>query len=98
VRVLAPLGRLADQVRFELSEPPAGISIRRSSADPRGFDLEFAADGAKARPGLRGNLIVDVFLEREVKADGQNQPASTRRIPAGVLPAIPFEIAAGGAR
>lgn len=54
-----------------------------------------SADGADAKAGLKGNLIVDVF--REVTPEtkpGEPKPAA-RRTPLGLLPALPFEVVAG---
>jgi hypothetical protein len=45
---------------------------------------------AVGKAGLKGNLIVDAFMERAA-TPGAKQPAA-RRVPLGTLPAIPFEI------
>jgi hypothetical protein len=39
---------------------------------------------------LKGNLIVDAFMERAANPGAKQQAA--RRVPLGTLPAIPFEI------
>jgi hypothetical protein len=57
-----------------------------------GTDLVLQCDAAKAKPGLRGNLIVAVFAERSVTPANQNARPTRRRIALGTLPAIPFEI------
>jgi hypothetical protein len=49
----------------------------------------------KAKPGLRGNLILDAFREVAPKPDAANQ--TRRRQPLGTLPAIPFEVVEGAA-
>jgi hypothetical protein len=55
-------------------------------------------DAAKARPGLQGNLIVNVLPKVQTKVQPTAQPAQKAgnqlRRPAGTLPAIPFEIIA----
>ncbi len=71
---------------FQLSEPPEGIAIQSVSPDPDGLAILLRADATKAKPGLKGNLIVEAFAEGAVN--------SSRRLPLGTLPAIPFEIAA----
>jgi hypothetical protein len=50
------------------------------------------ADAAKVKPGLKGNLIVDVSIERNVDVS-QGKPAGAKqRFPIGSLPAIPYQI------
>ena len=49
-------------------------------------------DAAKAKPGLKGNLIVKASGERSLAEGTQPPPENRRRIPLGALPAIPFEI------
>jgi len=56
--------------------------------------LVLQCDSAKAKPGLSGNLIVQVFLERtpdgaNAKAKGANQTNLVN-----TLPAIPFVVVA----
>ena len=90
VRVAFPLPRAFEKIEFELSEPPDGVSLRDLSVTQGGAEFVLQADPAKAKPGLRGNLIVTVSGER---APQQNQPAAARRrLPLATLPAIPFEI------
>jgi len=80
--------------QFELSEAPEGISLAGAQATLDGVTLTVRADGAKARPGLRGNLIVEVFMERSF---GQGKAGEQkRRTSLGVLPAIPFEVVDAG--
>jgi len=91
-RLFLPLGRFAGQVQLALNDPPEGISMEVSPLRD-GVSLQLRADAHKAKPGLRGNLIVDAFLERTVTPpDGR--PPVKRRQPLGTLPAIPFEIVA----
>ncbi len=92
VRFLTPLGRLGDQLELELSEPPDGITIRKTSPRPEGLDIVLGADAGKVKPGLKGNLIVSAFMLRRAGPDSKKPPAQNRRVPLGVLPAIPFEV------
>lgn len=75
---------------FELSDPPAGIAIDKFAWQDRSLVLTFRADTEKARPGSRGNLIVNIFQKRT----DTNREGKTREFRAfnGPLPAIPFEI------
>ncbi len=103
VRVTMPVTRFLEKVRFELSEPPEGITVQNASSDQKGtgsptrnsalggpMDLVLQCDAAKAKPGLKGNLIVQVSGERAPGAG--KAKANQQRVPLGVLPAIPFEI------
>lgn len=94
VRVFGSKGAFMSQIRLDLNDPPKGVSIGKVSP-AKGGELEFVltADADKVKPGEKGNLIVNVFTMRSPKSkDGKKRPA--RRIPLGVLPAIPYEIAA----
>ncbi|MGC9973147.1 MAG: hypothetical protein ABSE56_21430 [Bryobacteraceae bacterium] len=91
-RLFLPLGRFAGQIQLALNDPPEGITLEVSPLQ-NGVSLQLRADPHKAKPGLRGNLIVDAFLERTVTPpDGR--PPVKRRQPLGALPAILFEIPA----
>lgn len=92
VRVLIPLGPLANQVQLALSEPPEGIAIQEVARVRDGLTIWLRADADKVKPGLQGNLIVDAFIVRAATAGQTKQQASPRRQPLGTLPAIPFEI------
>lgn len=92
VRMSAPRGALLQQVRLQLNEPPEGIAIRDVSTDREGLVILLSAEGGKVEPGLKGNLIVDVFTERTTKARNAQGKVRKRRVALGTLPAIPFEI------
>jgi hypothetical protein len=89
VHVPAP-PRLAGQVGMALNEPPEGISIQSVSPAGDGVDVVLKAD-PKAKAGLRGNLILDAYVERTVPNAKQQ---ARRKQPLGSLPAVPFEVAA----
>ncbi len=96
VQVALPAMRAFQDVQLELSEPPEGLSIRDVEVDGTAAAFVVQADASAAKPGLRGNLIVTVSGERVPPQQGnQAAPAAAaarRRVPLGVLPAIPFEI------
>jgi hypothetical protein len=77
------------RVQFELSEPPEGIGLRQD-----GTNLVLQCDAAKAKPGLKGNLIVTISGERVPQAANAKQPPNRQRVALGTLPALPFEIVA----
>lgn len=85
IKLLIPASRVAGSLKFTLNEPPEGLTIKGVTQSREGVAITLAADPAKAKPGLKGNLIVDAFLEG---ATGK----SKRRQPLGTLPAIPFEV------
>ncbi|HEX6810542.1 MAG TPA: hypothetical protein VF384_02860 [Planctomycetota bacterium] len=85
---------LPEGLEFVLRDPPAGIRVAGARPGNGGVTVELAADGKTAAAGMRGNLIVDVFVQRTVPArDGQQKPR-TQRNRLGTLPAIPFAIVA----
>lgn len=83
-------GWMADQVKLELSEPPEGLAIERVSREEGGVQLLLKADAKKIKPGMKGNLIVEGYLERSFSRPGGQ--GNIARIPLGTLPAIPFEV------
>jgi hypothetical protein len=88
VRVLLNAPRLADTLHLELNQPPDGIAIQAVETVRDGVAITLRTDAAKIKAGMKGNLIVDAYIER---------PAN-RRAPFGTLPAIPFEITSGEPR
>ncbi len=86
VSLTAP--NMAEIIRLELNGAPDGITIQSVETVRDGVDIVLRVD-AKAKAGLKGNLIVDAFMERAPP----NAPQSARRrVPLGTLPAIPFEV------
>ncbi len=92
VEVPFPAGPFWDRVQLALSDPPEGVTVQKAPSGQGGVAILLRADAAKAKPGLKGNLIVDVFVARVSSRQGGNQRGNKRRIPLGTLPAIPFEI------
>jgi hypothetical protein len=76
-----PPNNLFSKVLYELSEPPEGIAL---SSAPGEAEIVLQCD-AKVKPGTKGNLIVNIFGERQVQG-------MARRIALGVLPAVTFEV------
>jgi hypothetical protein len=93
VLISAPGGAFAGRFRLELSEPPEGIALGNVSPVSEGTEIELRGDAAKAKPGLKGNLIVNIMpgqalnAARKKKKQGNQPPAAV-----GTLPAIPFEV------
>ena len=84
---------LRGKVQLELSDPPEGVSIKGIvPATPWGSEILIQSDAAKSKPGVKGNLIVNVFA---AKASATTKAQANRaRVPLSTLPAIPFEITA----
>jgi hypothetical protein len=91
VRLAAPMNTGQGKVDFELSEPPAGISIKSATPTRMGTMVTLQSDAAKAKEGMQGNLIINMVVERK---QGVGKKAQNRRIPMGTLPAIPFDVVA----
>jgi hypothetical protein len=84
----------APRVQYELSEPPEGVELRNASPGRDGTEIVLQCDAAKAKPGLKGNLIVSISAERVAQAANGAQQANRQRVSLGTLPAVPFEIVA----
>jgi hypothetical protein len=82
--------RFQQGMRLALNEPPEGISIQSVTPDWDGVSVVLSVQAGTAKPGLKGNLILDAFREVAPKPDAANQ--TRRRQPLGTLPAIPFEV------
>jgi hypothetical protein len=84
------------QPQVDLSDPPEGISVDRVSWTEKGIAVVLRADAQQAKPGLKGNLMANAFLQSTVtEKDGKTREV---RNLIGPMPAMPFEIVkAGGA-
>ena len=89
LEVALPSGPRVGEVHVELSDPPEGIAIQKTTAIDRGIRIALRCDAAKVKPGLKGNLIFSAFAER---AQAEGTQASNRRVPLGTLPAVPFAV------
>ena len=74
------------------SEPPEGITLGKLSAASEGAEIELRSDAAKAKPGLKGNLIVNILQGQALAATPKKKQGNQRRATVGTLPAIPFEV------
>jgi hypothetical protein len=91
VRMSAPKRWPAKQVQLEIDEPPEGITVKNISTGQGSVAIQLESDSNAIEPGLKGNLIVQVFVERPIGGEGPRRK-EIRRVPLGTLPAIPFEI------
>ena len=78
--------------KFKLNDPPDGIGIEDVAATAEGLVLTLKTDPAKAKPGLKGNLNVDAYTEYAPPPGKDGKVGDKKRNPAGILPAIAFEV------
>ena len=91
----APGGAFGNRFKLELSEPPEGITLAKVSPADEGAEIELHSDAAKAKAGLKGNLIVNILPGQVAVAAKKAKKQNTqRRVVVGTLPAIPFEVVA----
>jgi hypothetical protein len=89
---------LPPEIRVELHEPPAGISVEEVSPREPGVAVKLKADAKMAKAGMKGNLIFEVFRQWTPAATETSPMPKERRTSYGFLPAIPFEVEAGSSR
>ena len=92
MRLGVPANTPLAAIRLELDAPPEGIAIRSVSPAGEAIEIALKTDAAKVKPGMEGNLIVKVFLQRPSPPAEDKAKKPPRRVPLGVLPAIPFRI------
>ncbi|HVM60275.1 MAG TPA: PPC domain-containing protein [Verrucomicrobiae bacterium] len=93
VRLATPSRAYVDRFNFELNAPPDGMALTSVTPTDQGMELVLQCDAAKAKPGLRGNLIVDLVpAAKPAAAGGAKKAGNQRRAPVGTLPAIPFVV------
>jgi hypothetical protein len=91
VQAQLPPNNIVTALHFELSEPPEGIELGGASPLDDGAEIVLKCDAAKIKPGVQGNLIVNVLGERQVTPPAGGAP-NRQRLSLGTLPALPFEI------
>jgi hypothetical protein len=91
VTLAAPF-RLQNGLRIVLNDPPEGISLQDVMQDRDGISVLLRVEAGKVKPGLKGNLILDLL--RDPPPNPAAPAAANRRPPQRVtsLPAIPFEV------
>ncbi len=95
VHIKVPPRLLDRNPEFELSEPPAGVTLKEATKLPDGMLLVLKADAESAQPGTADNLIVEISMEAaRPKADAADAKPPARTS-AGFLPAIPIVIVPG---
>lgn len=91
LRIANPFRVAGNRLQLDLSEPPEGVSLAKTVPNGDEAELVLNCDAKKARPGLKGNLIVEMGMSQGAAGGKRPQVSGQRRSP-GTLPAIPFEI------
>lgn len=91
IRVAVEQGRNANELRFELSEPPEGITIEDPVAFGNGLAIPVKCDAEKVKVGQKGNLLFSLAREFTVISKKDKKPTAARQV-IGFLPAVPFEV------
>jgi hypothetical protein len=91
VRARMRWGMGGSETQLELSDPPEGIVINKASYSNWTASIVLHCDAEKAKPGLKGNLIVNGF-KYWTKTNEDGKVLESGRMILGPLPAIPFEV------
>jgi hypothetical protein len=95
VRLSGAAAALVDRIQLELSDPPEGLTLEKVVREQGKTELVLRGDASKLKPGLGGNLIVNVIPSGGGSAAQKTKKqGNARRRAVGTLPAIPFEIVA----
>lgn len=92
VRIRAPRHPMLRQLKFELDEPPAGVSLQDVDIVAGGLAIALKADAKTAQVGPTENLLVEVYIERTPPKQNGKGAKQKRRFSLGVLPAVGCEI------
>ena len=91
VRVSVLARAFPDPIQIELSDPPEGITVASVSPLSDSIAVVLQSDAEKAKPGLKGNLILNAYVKAPPNPKNKKIGANARTL-LGALPAIPFEI------
>jgi hypothetical protein len=91
VRLTAPSRPRLPDLRFELRDPPAGVTLQPTRYGDQNIVLKIKA-GANAPAGTIQNLLVEAFINPPASQPGGKEKGPRQRVSLGLLPAIPIEI------
>jgi hypothetical protein len=92
VQVYAPWDESRGEIQVELSDPPEGLLVKKVTCADRVVTLVLHADAKTAKPGAKGNLIINGFQQR-TQTDREGKTREYRSF-LGPLPAMPVEVVA----
>ncbi len=92
-RFMVDQGVDAHNLRFELSEPPKGITLEQPVPVglSRGLVVPVKCDPETVKAGLKGNLLF-VLSQEHSYVNKTDKKLVTSRSVIGMLPAVPFEV------
>lgn len=94
VQLKAPDGTLPPHMHVGLQNPPKGVDLRQEQRGPDTLVLVLSADGKDAAPGLANNLFLTASKGIEEPKEEGSDEKKIRRVPLGMLPAVPIEVVA----
>lgn len=81
-----------NDVQFQLSQPPEGLSLGETTIAPNGLTFQVKADKDLVKAGFADNLIIEAFRETFVRAKDGTPTNQKRRASIVFLPAVPIQI------
>ncbi len=96
IEVAGPARLPADGIHLTLNAPPQGVVLHYVAPLQRGLAILLRSDAEQVKVGTKGNLLIDVAVDRTVPNKEPGKPAQKRRIQWGTLPAISYEIVGAG--
>ncbi len=87
--------RIEKDLELELSDAPEGVTLGRVTPVAGGVEVTLMGDPEKLVAGRKGNLILSAFVNRAVMGKDKKPTGKRRRIPFGMLPAVPYVVAGG---
>jgi hypothetical protein len=92
IQVGTTFNKFLDRRQLELSDAPEGIAIASVAPTREGVEIVLRSEAGKAKPGLKGNLIVTVSAQKPAENAKGKQASAQRGTPVATLPAVPFEV------
>ncbi|MCA9119202.1 MAG: peptidase [Planctomycetaceae bacterium] len=80
------------EMRVEIDDPPKGVTAEIITDHTNKFAVKLNVDAEESEPGVRGNLIFNVYRETTPPPTENDPNPRPRRTDYGLLPAIPFEL------
>jgi hypothetical protein len=91
LRFAGPRGPILDRIEISLKDAPEGITAEKTVRGKDDLTLPLNINSNKVKNGQKGNLTVEVFLERLGKPQKEKTPEIKRRLPLTPI-IIPYEI------
>jgi len=92
VRIRTRRGKVLNEMRLELSDPPKGVTLSNLTVLRNGLAFDLNVDKAAVEGAFNDNLIVEAFREWTPEPQDGKPAPTKRRVSLGVFAAIPIEI------